>query len=146
MLVTEIRKGFSNKLKKVLGIVALLLIFSPFAQADVDWSVKKQFNLERTLLDTALSSDGQMAYVLTRGEIAVYSLVNDKVLSRIPVDKTFNLISHSAQTNTLMVSSTVGKTIRFIHLELLHKFDMSGLALKGSQNAPVTIAVFSDYQ
>jgi hypothetical protein len=114
--------------------------------ADVEWTFGKQRNLDVSPLDIASSSDGQWVYFLTPGEIALYSILDDKVVSRIPIDKIFDRIFYVAQTNTLIVSSSTGKIFRSIQLEVIQKFTFDGLAFKGPENAPVTIAVFSDYQ
>ncbi len=114
--------------------------------ADIEWTFGKQHNLDVAPLDTASSADGQWIYILTPGEIVVYSLPDDKMISRIPVDKNFDRISYSAQTNTLIVSSSAGKTFKLIQLEVSQKFAVEGLPFKGPEKALVTIAVFSDYQ
>jgi len=44
------------------------------------------------------------------------------------------------------VPSRSQKMLRVIQLETIHQFDLSGLPFKGREEAPVTIAVFSDYQ
>ena len=146
MSSTGSTRGSINKIRTLFVIVACLLCLPHFVQADVEWTLKRQLSLDVTPLDTALSSDGQWAYILTPGEIAVYSVADDKVISRIPVDKTFDRISNSAQANTLIVSSSTAKTIKFIQMEMIQKFALEGLAVKGPENALVTIAVFSDYQ
>ncbi len=137
-----------NSLNILLVAVIVLLILPQFVFAEVEWTLKKQLTVEAAPLDTALSTDGQTAYILTPGEITVYSIAEDKVLSKIPVDKSFDRISNSSQANanTLMLSSSTTKTIRLISVEVLQKFDLSGLAFKGPESAPVTIAIFSDYQ
>jgi hypothetical protein len=58
----------------------------------------------------------------------------------------FDRLSYSAKTNSLILSSQSEKTVKVIQLELIHKFDLSGLPVKGPENAPVTMTVFGDYQ
>lgn len=136
------------KITKIILITILLLaLYIPDSvQADVEWTLKKQSNLDAVPLDITSSPDGQWIYILTSGEIAVFSILGDHVASRIPVDKTFDRISYAAQTNTLTVSSSTGKMLKLIQLEVIQKFSLDGLAFKGPEKAPVTIAVFSDYQ
>jgi hypothetical protein len=144
-------KSLIRKTDMFFGLILLSFALSWFslpqsAYADVEWAFGKQRNLDVAPVDIASSSDGQWAYLLTLGEIEVYSIFDDKVVSRIPIDKAFDRISYSAQTNSLIVSSSTAKIIRFIQLEFIQKFSLDGLAIKGPENAPVTIAVFSDYQ
>jgi len=130
----------------ILVVLSFCLYVPRFVYADVEWTLGKQRSLEVAPLDIASSSDGQWIYILTPGEIDVYSVLVDKVVSRIPIDKTFDRISYAAQMNSLVVSSSTAKTMRLIQLEMIQKFTYDGLAFKGLEKAPVTIAVFSDYQ
>lgn len=144
----------SKRLLKVPRVLSGLIvscvivwIYVPLiASADVEWTFGKQRILDVTPLDISSSSDGQWIYILTPGEVAIFSVLDDKVVSRVPIDKTFDKITSVMQTNTLIVSSSTGKTFKLIQLEFTQKFAFDGLAFKGIENAPVTIAVFSDYQ
>ncbi len=132
----------------ILSIAATLLLalLSPLAGAtDLEWSVAKQFSLDVRPLDVAPSGDGQWLYILTPGEVQVYSLVEDKVIKRIPVEKDFDQVSFVASSQSLVLSGST-KALKILHLEPLYTFDNSGLAALGPANARVTIVVFSDYQ
>jgi hypothetical protein len=136
--------------KKILSLLFILVaclsqLVSP-CYADIEWNIKKQLSLDAAPIDVVSSPDGQWIYVLASGEILVYSVSEDKVVNRIPVDKSFDRIAHSAPDNTLIVTSSSGKTLKLIQLEVVYKFDLAGLPFKGPEKAPVTIAVFSDYQ
>jgi len=114
--------------------------------ADMELTVKKQLNLEVSPLDISTSVDGQWIFILARGEILVYSVPADKVVNRVPVDKAFDTLTHSPVSNTLVLGSRSGKTLKVIQLELIHRIDISGLPFKGPENSLITIAVFGDYQ
>lgn len=148
--MTDALKRLMRRPSLLFGMILFIAIgwlsVPQIASADVEWTFGKQRNLEVSPLDIASSSDGQWIYILTPGEIAVYSLLDDKVVSRIPIEKTFDKMSYVAQTNSLIVSSSTGKSFKFVNLEVSQKFTLDGLAFKGLENAPVTIAVFSDYQ
>jgi hypothetical protein len=119
---------------------------SPVIGADVDWTEKTDLNLEASPLDVAASSDGKWLFVLTPGQLLVYSVPENKLLKQIPVDGVFDRLTHSPKDSTLVLSSSSGKSLKFIELQLVHEFDVSGLPFKGPENAPVTVAVFGDYQ
>ncbi len=134
-------------------LIALLLACVPLALAlpqqgiaEVEWNLKKQLSMDAAPRDIAPSADGKWMYVLTAGEILVYSVPDYKVVSRIPVDKSFDRVVYSATDNTLIASSSTEKTVKIIQLAVVHRFSLEGLAFKGPQNAPVTLVVFSDYQ
>ena len=113
---------------------------------NLDWEITKQIKLEEAPLDVATSPDGRWIFVLTQGEVLVYSMIEGKVINRIPVDNIFDTLTHSEKDNTLVLGSRSGKTLKIIQLEVIHTIDISGLPFKGPEHAPVTIAVFGDYQ
>ena len=119
---------------------------SPVIGADVDWTEKTELNLETSPLDVVASSDGEWLFVLTQGQLLVYAAPENKLLKQIPVDGQFDRLAYSPKDNTLVLSSSSGRTLKFIELELVHEFDVSGLPFKGPENAAVTVAVFGDYQ
>jgi len=134
----------------ICGILSTLVIFwisvpQVFA-ADLELTERKQLKLDVSPLDIAASADGQWLFILTPGEIIVYSAFEDKISKGIPIDRAFDSLTYSARDNALILSSRSEKAVKIIQLELIHKFDISGLPVKGPENAPVTVAVFGDYQ
>ena len=123
-----------------------LLCLPQAAHSAMEWSQIQQMDLKAQPLDVASSADGQWVYVLTPGEVHVYSVSKSKVTDRIPVDKAFDRISHSSKNNTLIITSSRKKSLRIIQIEEVQQFTFTGSPFKGPKNAPVTIAVFSDYQ
>ena len=112
----------------------------------LDWEITKQIKLDATPLDVATSPDGGWIFVLTQGEVLVYSTAEGHVVNRIPVHKIFDTLTHSGKDNTLVLGSRSGKTLKIIQLEVIHTIDISGLPVKGPEQAPIIIAVFGDYQ
>ena len=133
----------------LLALCVLTVVNTGFAgavSAEIEWKIRKQVPLTAAPLDNAVSLDGQMLYILSAGEIMVYSLTQDKAISTIPVDSDYNRIAVSPRGNYLILTSSAGKSLKIIDLEFIYNIDISNLPLKGPANAPVTIAVFSDYQ
>jgi hypothetical protein len=139
-----------NRRLRILGIpliiLASLVSASPIIHADVDWTIIEQINLKAQPLDIAASVDGRLIFILAPGEILVYSISEDKVTNRIPIDKDFDRITYSEKNNTLILTSSSSKTLSIIQGNRIHKIDLSGLPFKGPADAAVTIAVFDDYQ
>jgi hypothetical protein len=46
----------------------------------------------------------------------------------------------------LTLTSSTKNALQVIRFETIYKMNLTGLPFKGRQEAPVTIAVFSDYQ
>ena len=135
---------------KLLILVFLLTAIwaSPplIARAEMEWRVLKDLNLKTTPLDVASSADGQRLFILTAGEILVYSFQEDKISDRIPVGKEFDRITSLPRADVLTITSSSKKTLQVILLESVYKIDVTGHPFKGPQDAPVTVAVFTDYQ
>jgi hypothetical protein len=129
-----------------LGLMVNFICIPQLFAANVEWTPKKPLDLGASTLDMATSLDGRWIFILAPGEILVYSVSEEKVVNRIPVDKAFDRLTHSPKTNTIILGSGTEKTLKIIELEVIHSFAISGLPIRGPQDAPVTIAVFGDYQ
>jgi len=129
-----------------LIVVICLLFAGRPSRADIEWTEKKQIKFEVSPIDMVTSPDGKWLIVLSSGEILVYSMPEGKVISRMPVDKTFDKLTYSATDETIILSSSARKTMEFVQMVEVHKFSLEALPFKGPKNAPVTVVVFSDYQ
>ena len=126
--------------------VAAWTSFPHFARADVEWKVVKDLDLKKTPLDIAPSLDGKWLYILTPGEVVIYSFVEGAITDRISVDKDFDRIVSLPRPDSLVVSSSKKKALQVVLLERTYKIDVAGSPFKGPEGAPVTIVVFDDYQ
>ena len=132
-----------------LSLIVFFVVSAGFvstASAELEWTFRKPVPLTSAPLDNAVSADGQLLFLLSPGEIAVYSLARNKTINTIPIDPDYDRISVSPKGNRLIVTSSTGKSLKIIDLEFIFNIAISGLPLKGPADAPVTIAVFSDYQ
>ena len=137
---------------KVVGLVlvclfAVIWIFFPqMVGADVEWRIIKDLDLKTKPLDIAPSVDGKWLFILTSGEILIFSIPEGTITDRIPVDKDFDRIAPLMRPNLITLTSNTKKSLQIILFETIHKIDTAGLPFKGPQEASVTIAVFDDYQ
>ena len=132
-----------------LSLIVLFIVSAGFVDpvsAELEWTFRKQVPLTSAPLDNAVSADGQSLYILSAGEILVYSLTQNRAINTIPIDREYDSISVSPRGNSLIVTSSADKSLKIIDLEFIYNIDVSDLPLKGLTDAPVTIAVFSDYQ
>jgi protein-disulfide isomerase len=138
-------------MKKLLCICGIFFIITcilvPKASTtNLEWTIKKELDLKAPALDISQSGDGQWIFILSMGEITIYSNIEDKVINRIPVDKAFDKVTHYESNNTLILTSSRENILKIIQLEAIEEFDFSGLPFLGPEDAPVTITVFADYQ
>ena len=130
----------------LLSLIVVILPPSQVASTDLEWTVIKELDLKAAPLDISTSADGRWIFILTPGEVLVYSNSENRVINRIPVDEDFDRLMYSVRNNTLILTSLTENALKIIQLEPIHEFDISGLPFKGPEHAPITIAVFSDYQ
>lgn len=114
------------------------------AHASIEWTLKNQVNIEASPLDTVPSSDGKTIYILVSGKILVYSMSENRIIDFFPVDRKFDHLSVAGKGKLFLLSSSKDTSISIF--EMKKTFDLSGLSIKGPQDAPVVVAVFSDYQ
>jgi hypothetical protein len=134
-------------MKKMLLAAAVLGFFlcTP-AWADLSWTTLRELNLETEPQDVAVSEDGQSVFILVPGEILVYSVPGNTVEKKIPVDKGFDRIAYSPKLHAVVLTGSGSKAMKILKLQEIYQIDVSGLPFRGPENAPVTMAVFSDYQ
>jgi hypothetical protein len=151
---------YSGDLKKnwariPAGMMVLVLIswfaaswtfFPQTAQADVEWKIIKDLDLKAKPLDIAPSADGRWLFILTPGEVLIFSIPEGNITDRFPVDKDFDRIAPLPRPDLLTLTSSTKNALQVIRFEPIYKMNLTGLPFKGRQEAPVTIAVFSDYQ
>ncbi len=140
-------------MKRIVMLLALAFFFAagwaffPQAlQADVEWKVIKDLDLKATPLDVTPSMDGKWLFILTPGQILVYSFQEGKITDQIPVDKDFDRIASLPRADMVTISSSAKKTVQIIALEAVYKIDLTDLPFKGPKDARVTLVVFDDYQ
>ena len=138
------------KQAKIVGVLLWIMIgflLNPgLVHSEVDLKTVKQIDLNAAPVDVAASEDGKLVFVLTRSEIVVYSSDNNKIVNRITLDKDFDRIKYLRESSLLVLTSTSSKTLRFVRVDQVYDIDISGLPFQGPAQAPVTIAVFDDYQ
>jgi len=132
----------------ILGLVlAIGLCYAPSViPVNIEWTISEKLDLKAPPDDMCASADGKWLYILSAGEVAVYSFADEKIVNRIAIDKGFDSMICIKEKNSLVVTSRSGNLVQIIQLEEVYQFDTSGLPFQGSKKAPVVIAVFSDYQ
>jgi hypothetical protein len=139
-----------KKAARKFGIFLFVIIswvsVPQFIYAEIDLTLIKQTNLDVQPLDIATSVDGESIFVLTRGEILIYSIAENKVTERISIDKAFDRVTSAGKNNILILTSSTSKTLKIIQVDFIYNIVLDGLPFKGPADAVVTIAVFDDYQ
>lgn len=129
-------------MRKYLFLILLLL--PAVAHASVEWTLKNQINLEASPIEMVSAADGKTVYVLVPGKILVFSLAENRVVDFMPVDRKYDHFTVAGKGKSFLLSSSKDKSMSVF--EMKRTLDLSGLPYKGPPDAPVVVAVFSDYQ
>jgi hypothetical protein len=136
------------KRKYVVCLLAILIVPGLFTQsfAFVEWNIQKTLKLDTQPLDVAVSQNGNTIFVLTEsGKILIYSS-DGNLKDKIDVGNHVDHIRSGPGEEWLFLSSRKNKTVEILHVDFIQHIDISGSPFKGPANAPVVIAVFSDFQ
>ena len=129
-------------------LLSLLVIFTMFGhgRAEVEWNLHRTFKTLKVPLDVDVSIDGRWVFVLTdQGEILIYSS-NGRLKDTIHVGDTIDEIKAGPREDILFLSSRKDSTVQLITLDFIQQINITGSPFKGPADAPVAIAVFSDFQ
>lgn len=129
-----------------LGISMMVSSIGLSYQLDLEWKALEDINIKTEILDTGISPDEKILFILSRGELLVYSIGEGRTINRIPLEQEFVKLNYLPKINALVLSTTSKKDLRIIMLEFIKNFDLAELPYQGPINAPVTIVVFNDYQ
>ena len=136
------------KRKRFVFLLTLSIILALFAPcfAAVEWDIPKTLNLKRPPLDMAISRSGTWIFILMdQGEILVYSS-NGNLDSKIKIGTHVDQIEAGPVDEILILKSRKDKTVQILTLDFIKTIDLSGSPFKGPADAPVAIAVFSEFQ
>lgn len=129
----------------ILILLVCLGILSP-VHAEVEYNVLKTYKLEDQPVDMVFSATRNEIYVLNqKGELLIYA-ANGHLTEKINVDKVYDRLQLVEGSDILFLSSRKDKSIQVIQLDFVQKIDTLGSPFKGIENAPVVIAVFSEFQ
>jgi hypothetical protein len=135
---------------KSLMLFTLIIVMGAFtcspASGTVEWSIFKTLQLEAIPIDMAVSADGKRFFVLTdQGQVVIYSSTA-KMEAEIDVGQHVDQIKLGPKGARLILSSAENKTIKIISLDFIPDINTDGSPYKSPPNAPLVVAVFSDFE
>lgn len=118
----------------------------PQARARMETSILKTLALETAPRDIAVSSDGEWIFVLVEsGEIRVFD-AEGMQSDTLRVGSDIDGIETGPRPDILFLRSARSKSIRVLAIDPIRDIDTAGSPSKGPADAPVTIAVFSEFE
>ena len=123
-----------------------LLISATAAAAEVQWDIVQSLPLEAAPRDLAVTHDGRTLYILTeKGEILIYG-ADGVFKDKITVGPHADRLKIGQDGELLYIISRENKTVEALRLDFIHKINTIGSPFQGPGDAPVVLAVFSDFQ
>jgi len=137
----------SNYPKSCLVLTAVVfLTIASWGQAAVEITLEKTLQTEAVPIDVTVSTDGRSTFVLTDdGNVVIFDNLGNRQ-DTIKVGPHINQIEIDPSGEKLFATSRQNKTVEILLLDFISSLDTAGSAFKGPENAPVTIAVFSEFQ
>ncbi len=138
---------YSTYVKSCLVLVTIMLLAVPsHVGAKVEWSIQKTLKTGEPPVDVAVSPNGSKIFVLTsNGNVLIYDR-EGKLDDTIKVGVHVDHIRVGPSGEQLFASSRQNQTVEIITLDFIRKINVAGSPSKGRMDAPVVLAVFSDFQ
>jgi hypothetical protein len=116
------------------------------ADATVEWSRQGVLRTDGAPVDMAISADGKFTFVLTdTGRVVLYSAQGQEE-GALDVGKSVIGIASSPAGDQLFLLDRDGKAVQTVGVEFVQQINTAGAPFKGPADAPVVIALFSDFQ
>jgi hypothetical protein len=130
-------------MKLAVAFMVMLLPAGLHATFEVESVLKS--DMAAPILDVATHPAEALVFVLTPGEVLIYSTTDQAILDRIPVDQPFDRIAYQ-DPDRLILTAADPSRINILRFSRIYDIDLSDRAFKGPRDAKVTLVVFDDYQ
>ncbi|MBM9603030.1 thioredoxin domain-containing protein [Desulfopila inferna] len=142
--------------KKILAALSILTaaLCSPVigatnmqdSSSNLDWQVLNQWQLPQSPVDIVHSLDGKYVFVLTSEHNVLVYTADGKLEGTIPVDKGVNAIDIAPRAEMLYLINGEKNSFTTISVSFIREINTAGAPIRGPENAPVTIALFTDFE
>ena len=127
-------------------LLVLLFSFSTLALAEVEKGASKTLKLEAKPIDMTISADGKYTFILAEGGKVLILNSSGELEDTLEVSDSVVSIGTSPSGDFLLLADSKANTLEVLKISFIVDIDISGLPFKGPADAPVVLAVFSDYQ
>ena len=138
--------------RRLLFSAALCAVAAPLAVAQTGsgpellFEQTSQWQLPYAPADIVQSVDGARIFVLTdNNRILIYE-PNGQLKGSVEVAPGVTAIESDARGENLLLIDADHKTLSSFSIDFVAEIDIAGSPIKGNPDAPVTIAVFSDFE
>lgn len=112
----------------------------------VEWQFVKRWQISGKTLDMVHSLDGKYIYMLNdKNQVQIYN--NSGILQgSVPVTKGVSAIDIAPQGEVLYLINNNDNSFSSVDISFVQDIDVTGSPFEGPADAPITIAVFTDFE
>jgi hypothetical protein len=135
-----------RRLGNFMVVITTCLVLTMPALAKTDWQVRQKLQFDQAPIDMLVSSNNKWIYVLTDdGQILIYD-ARGRLKDSIQVGPHVDQIKAGPRDDMLFLLSRESKSVQVISIDFTENITTRGSPTKGPPDAPVTVAVFNDFQ
>ncbi len=116
------------------------------SSSNLEWQVLSQWQLPQSPVDIVHSLDGKYVFVLTSEHNVLVYTADGKLEGTVPVDKGVNAIDIAPRAEMLYLINGVNNSFTTLAVSFIREINTAGAPTRGPENAPVTIALFTDFE
>ena len=137
-------------MKNVFTFLLSLMIMSSFlagsVSASVEWQTGGSIKTGKPPVGLAVTADGKYTFVLTKGgELQIYSQ-SGNLSDTITVSADFDTVATDGTGNRVYLGNSKKSIVQEIRITHRAELSDAGSPFLGKSDAPVVLAVFSDFQ
>jgi DNA-binding beta-propeller fold protein YncE len=127
-------------------VILTVITAASWVFAAVEIKLQKTLTTDGVPVDVVVSQDGNLTFVLTdNGNVLIYDQIWN-LTDTVKIGPHIDQIEIGPRGERLFAASRQNKTVQIITLDFIHEINTLGSPSKGPHEAPVTIAVFSEFQ
>jgi high-affinity nickel permease len=124
----------------------ILCVVATQSDAAVYSNELASFQHKGKIVDTAVSGDGSLFFALTDNKEILVQSLNGMPPTQLQIDRDYDTITTSPVANIIFLTDSDAQITKLFEIDIIQEFSYEGTPFKGPEDAPVTIAVFSDFQ
>jgi len=133
--------------KVAVLLAVLILCCSGLVKAEIERGDSRSIKLDAKPIDMTITADGKYTFVLVEGgRVFSYDNSTGERNGSLKVSESAMSIATSAGGEFLLLADGKNNILEMVGIDFIVDIDTTGLPFKGPEDAPVVIAVFSDYQ
>jgi hypothetical protein len=131
---------------RFLPILLLVVLFAAPSPAEVEWRIYKTMKLDAPPMDMAVSTAGNWIFTLTENGILNIFSPKGEFVDGIEVGPHVDQIETGPLENIVLLKSREKQTVQILVIDFNQPINIEGSPFKGNDEAPIVVAVFSDFQ